>query len=113
MKWGFLIDPANGGAVVEIPNSLDGYYKLLDCQTIDIVKRKIGGKYYDIVCDDEGLFADNALVSAVDGDNQPMLVGKLLICNDDGKGNEAGLTQEDILNIEANICRRVFLKGDY
>lgn len=113
MKVGYFIDPECQARVVEIPNSLDGYYKLLDCQTIDIVKRKIGGKYYDIICDDEGLFKDGVQVSAVDSNGDAMLVGKLLICNDDGHGNEASLTQEDILNIESNIGRRVFLKGDY
>lgn len=112
-KVGYLIDPEGQACVVEIPNGLDGYYKLLDCETIDIVRRKIGGKYYDIVCDDEGLFKETVNVSAVDGEGQAMLVGKLLICNHDGHGNEASLTQDDILNIEANVYRRVFVKGEY
>ena len=112
-KVGYFVDPEGQACVVEIPNSLDGYYKLLDCQTIDIVRRKIGGKYYDIVCDDEGLFKETVMVSAVDKDNKAMLVGKLLICNHDKHGNEASLTQDDILNIEASICRRVYVRGDY
>lgn len=113
MKVGYLIDPEGWACVVELPSSLEGYYNLLDCEAIDIVSRKIGGKYYDIVCDDDGLFRDTVSVSAVDNNGEAMLVGKLLICNHDGKGNEASLTQDDILNIEANICRRVFVKGDY
>lgn len=113
MKVGYLIDPVGASGTCEIPHNLDGYYKLLDCQTIDIVRRKIGGKYYDIVCDDEGLFKDQVKVSAVDGNGQAMLVGKLLICKHDGKGNETGLSQEDILNIESCLIRRTILKGDY
>jgi len=113
MKWGFLVDPVNGHTIVELPENLDGYYKMLDCRLIDVVSCKIGNKYYDIVHDDEGLYADNALVSAVDGSGQPMLVGKLLICNHDGEGNEAGLTQDDILNIEANTMQRFYIRGDY
>ena len=112
-KVGYLIDPEGQTGGVEIPNSLDGYYKLLDCKTIDIVSRKIGGKYYDIVCDDDGLFRDNPQISMIDGTGMAMIVGKFLICNHDGHGNEASLTQDDILNIEANVCRRVFVKGDY
>ena len=112
-KVGYLIDPEGQASVVEIPNSLDGYYKLLDCQTIDIVKRKIGGKYYDIVCDDEGLFKDNPHISMIDSTGMAMIVGRFLVCNHDGKGNEASLTQDDILNIEANVCKRVFVRGDY
>ena len=113
MKVGYLIDPEGHTGVIGIPNSLDEYYELLNCRTIDIVKRKIGGKYYDIICDDEGLFKDEVRVSAVDSNGNAMLVGKLLICNDDGKGNEASLTHDDILNIEANICKIAFVKGDY
>lgn len=112
-KVGYFIDPSGRAEVVEIPKDLKGYYKLLDCDTIDITRRKIGGKYYDIICDDEGLFKETVMVSAVDGNNEAMLVGKLLICNHDEKGNEASLTQDDILNIEANVCKRVFVKGDY
>ena len=113
MKYGYLIDPANGHVIVELPKNLDGYYEMLDCTTIDIVSRKIGNKYYDIVCDDEGLFAENAIVSAFDEKGQPMLVGKLLICNHDGQGNEAGLTQEDIQNIEKHTMQRFYVVGDY
>jgi hypothetical protein len=113
MKVGYFIDPCGRAIVVEIPKDLNGYYKLLGCNTIDITRRKIGGKYYDIICDDEGLFKETVMVSAVDGSGSAMLVGKLLICNHDENGNEASLTQDDILNIEANICRRVFVKGDY
>jgi len=113
MKVGYLIDPMGTAGTCEIPHNLDGYYKLLDCQTIDIVSRKIGGKYYDIVCDDEGLFKDQVKVSAVDGSGQAMLVGKLFICKHDGHGNKVGLDDDDILNIESCLIRRVILKGDY
>ena len=105
MKIGYLIDPMGRAEPCTIPDSLEGYYKLLNCDTIDIVSRKIGCKYYDIVCDDEGLFKDQVKVSAVDGNGQAMLVGKLFICKHDGHGNEVGLDDDDILNIESCLIR--------
>ena len=44
---------------VTIEKSLDSYYKTLDCSCIDIVTRKIGGRRFDIICDDEGLYKDD------------------------------------------------------
>lgn len=113
MEVGYLIDPMGNAEKCEIPHDLDGYHKLLDCQTIDIVSRKIGKKYYDIVCDDEGLFKDQVHVSAIDGKGDAMLVGKLFVCKHDGHGNEVGLSDDDIANIESCLFRRVILKGDY
>lgn len=109
----YLIDPCGESKLIELPETLEGYYKALDCKTIDVVTRNFGGKYYDVVCDDEGLFQDNVKVSAVDKNGQAMLVGKLLICKDDGKGNEIGLSEDDIETIKACICTRTFIKGDY
>lgn len=113
MGYGYLIDPCGHSGLVELPETIEGYYKLLGCNTIDIVTRNFGGHYYDVVCDDEGLFQDNVKVSAVDKNGQAMLVGKLFICKDDGKGNEIGLDTNDVDRIEACICTRTYIKGDY
>ena len=112
-KAGFFIDPHGYAHVCEIPDSLEGYYELLGCETIDIVSRKIGGKYYDIVCDDEGLFKDDFSVSMVDADGNGLLVGKLLICNHDGDGNEVGLSDDDIDNITQHLVRRIGVVGGF
>lgn len=53
---GVLVCPDTGTAEkATIENSLDGYYKALDCDIIDITMRTVGNKRYDIICDDEGL----------------------------------------------------------
>ena len=31
---------------------MEDYYKLIDCETIDIVNRDINGNCYDIICDE-------------------------------------------------------------
>ena len=83
----YLIDTeAKEARVVEIDDSnhLTEYYKHLNCYLIDITRRQVGGRYFDIIVDDEGLFADNPIVSAIDSQGEPALVGNLLFCNHDG-----------------------------
>ena len=95
----YLIDTeAKEARVVEIDDSnhLTEYYKYLNCYLIDITSRKVGGRYFDIIVDDEGLFADKPIVSAVDSSGEPALVGNLLFCNHDGQGGETSLTDQDI-----------------
>ena len=99
----YLIDTeAKEARVVEISDGdhLTEYYKLLKCYLIDIARRKVGGKYYDIIVDDEGLFAEKPTVSAIDSNGDPALVGNLLFCNHDGQGGETSLTDQDIARLQ-------------
>lgn len=109
LKRAFLIDVKNKTSrELTINDSLDEFYKVLDCTTIDITSREIGGNYYEIVCDDEGLFAENPIVSAIDSKYKPTLVGNLLIF---GVGDENGelqsLTDEDVDTIKKSIVKGV------
>ena len=49
-----LIDVKNREVRMLEASTLKEYYKLIGCDIIDIVQRKIAGKYYEIICDDEG-----------------------------------------------------------
>ena len=92
---------------VEIENNLDVYYNLLECRCFDIACRKVGDTYFDIFCDDEGLFKDNPLVTAVrmteSGSLEQMLVGNLLFTHTDSDGNTVGITDADVNTIEDNL----------
>ena len=101
---GFLITE-NEVRVAEFVPSLENYYKMLDCTLIDIATRKIGAHYYDIICDDEGLLKENFRVTALNSNKEVMLVGNLLIVNHDNEGNEAGLTDKDIEEIEGKTFK--------
>lgn len=86
-----------------VPNDIDAFYKELNCDLFDIATRKIDNRVFDIYCDDEGLFVENARVSAIDKDENIMLVGNLMITNHDDEGNTTSLTEEEASYIIANV----------
>ena len=101
---GLLIDVKNNNVSVKMANSLKDYYRLTDCDVIDIVKRCIGGKYYNIICDDEGLLKENIIISAIDTERKPMLVGNLIVAGDtDDEGELLSLTDKDVDNILKHV----------
>ena len=101
-----LIDSERGeDRVVETEGGLDNYYKLLDCDLVDITTRSIGGELFDIICDDEGLLKDDRIVSAVDKKGRPALVGNLLISKaDEEEGRQIGLTDEELFHCQLHIA---------
>lgn len=99
-----LIDVMENKVETVDVNGLEDYYKLIHCTTIDIVNREIKGKRYDIICDDEGAFSDDPLISAIDDLGRAMLVGNLIVCGEaDEEGNLTALTDDDIKHIKENI----------
>lgn len=90
---------------VVIDHSLQAFYDTIHCfnDTIDIVMRKIGGKYFDVICDDDGLAKDPHHCSAVDKEGEPMLVGSFLVANHDSAGDTRSLTDEDIAVIQKSV----------
>lgn len=99
----YLITP-DGGEIIDFDGSLEEAYELIECTCIDIVRRKIGSKYFNIVVDDEGLFRCDPLPSAINADtHEVMLVGNILIAGD---GSDlCSLTDRDISLIERNVMR--------
>ena len=91
-----------------IDGSLDSLYQALEVDTIDIVVRKIGNKYYDIVCDDNGLLYDDdkIVVSAISPTNKPMLVGNLFVCHHNEAGELTSLNDGEFSEIVENsiVC---------
>ena len=92
---------------VEIENHFEVFLDIIGCRCFDIASRKVGGKYYDIFCDDEGLFVEHPVVTGgrrtADGGIEPMLVGNLVFTLTDGEGGTIGITDEDVNNIEENM----------
>ena len=88
-----------------VSGNLEDYYNILNCEVIDIVSRRIGKKYYDIICDDMGLLKDDPIPTAYDERFEPALYGNLFIVNEpdqDSDGYVTSLTDEDYTNIWNN-----------
>lgn len=101
---GFLIDPENNTAEERtIEKSLTSYYATLRCSRIGIVSRGIGGKRYDIICDDEALLKSPAYTSALDPDDNPALFNSLFVVKFDGREDVTDLDDEDIDNIGGHL----------
>ena len=112
----YLVTPSKT-SLVDIDPELETYYKLLECDTIDIVYRKIGDRYFDVICDDEALLKAGSQVTCVDRRYNPMLFGNLLLVHHDEEGSTLGLEEDDIPVILRNVYRAIsgnfVLVGDY
>ena len=119
-----LLDVENNELKVVEANGLEDYYRLIGCDTIDIVRREIGEMEVEIVCDDEGLFLEHPKVSAIDRAGNPCLYGNLLIASNrvvDGELTE--LTKGEIAYLKHCIVEvtteyykepfKVFYKMNY
>lgn len=94
-------------------NDLEDYYRLMEIDTIDIVARKINGKYYDIICDDEALLKENPIPTVLDTEKQPMIFGNIIIAGlADETGNMTDLTDEDIERITESLGIIRFTTGE-
>lgn len=91
-------------------NNLEHFYSILNCDCIDIVTRKVGGKWFDIVCDDEGLLKGNPIVSAIDNLGYPMFCGNLLVFNHEGD-ELASLTDDDCEHV-MKLIQKMYSKKD-
>ena len=89
----------DGIKLLDIEGTLEEYYKYIGCSCIDIVTRKVGDTYFDIICDDEGLLKDSPHISAVDTKGNPMLVGNLIFTHTDEEGETIGVTDNDVATI--------------
>lgn len=95
------VSESKDAEVVTLPKTLKGLKKLLEVETIDIVRRSINGKYYHVICDDEGLLKPNPVLSGVGFFGRPEFFGNLLICSGryTGDGDLVGLSAKQIENV--------------
>lgn len=90
--------------VVDIENSLSEFQRILGCPTIDIQSRTVNGKDYDFVCDDNALTNKVSIITVESKSNSDKnLIGNIIICNHDGQGNEASLSDDDVKMLLSNV----------
>ena len=103
---GVLLDAQNGTITEKVIDRTDhtAYCKLLGCQTIDIVSRRVGEYIYDIVCDDEALLRDGPIPTGIlatgpAGMSEPILFNSLFFAAFDGVEDLRSLTDAEVRNI--------------
>ena len=85
---------------------LDVYYKMLNCDTIDIVERRFKSDYLDIYIDDNGALYDFKIPSIITKDNGKIvevIYGNAFICGHDGEGGTISLTNEQIKTVLSRV----------
>lgn len=108
---GVLVNPAaNTAEEITIDHSLEGFYKALDCSYIDIVTRKIAGKRFDIICDDEALLHGDPIPAASDAAGRVMLFNRLFVVRYDGAESVRSLKQHEAAHVLR--CTRSIHWGD-
>lgn len=90
---------------VTVNDDLQEYYKILGCDLIEIVARKIAGRTFLIVCDEEGTLKEKPVISGLDTGFHPALVGSLFICKPGEDGELGSLETEDVYFIKDFIQR--------
>ena len=113
---GILIDVETGKAGAKtIDRNLESYYKHLNCETIDIVEKKIGSKIYNIICDDEALLKSPAPDPSALSNLFPYkysLFGNLFVTGPaDDEGNLTSIPRSEIKSIMRNHIRRDYFHG--
>lgn len=98
-----LLDVVDAEGFKEITcDGLQDYYDALKCDCFDITSRKVGNSKvkYDMFVDDCGLLKDSPIVSALDSNLKPALVGNIIFARHDSEGNTVSLTDDDISHIK-------------
>lgn len=116
---GVLIDVKNQSIekkelVIDPKDTLKAYYEALDCDLFTITSRKIKGKYYDIYCDDEGLFKPNPIPAIIMTDNKELdlIVGNCFICTANEEGETVSISEEEINEILSTVKTVVGFHGE-
>lgn len=100
-----LLDVIGGTGLQEIEcdnDNLKSFQDPLRCACFTIINRKIGDRYFDIYCDDQGLLSDNPIPSAFNSELKPVLVGNLIFAHHDNYGETTELSDDDIAHLMAN-----------
>jgi len=101
---GVLVNPEEGTALIEsVPDNLADWYRVLDCSTIDIVTKKIGLRYFEIVCDDNGRLRDHPRASALNKRGKPVLVGRLFVCSSNLDGELTSLDAKELAYVMEHV----------
>ena len=94
-----VLNPTGKPEIIEVLNDYKAFKQAINITSpIDCISRKIGDKYFEIWCDDEGLYKEDLKASAFCENANEILAGKILIANHRGE-HTTSLKDEDIAMI--------------
>lgn len=94
-----VLNPTGKPEIMEVLNDYKAIKQAINITSpVDCISRKIGDKYFDIWCDDEGLYKEDLKASAFCENANEILAGKILIANHRGE-HTTSLKDEDIEKI--------------
>lgn len=82
--------------LAEIEAELEVYYDIIGTDIVEIPTRYIGGKAFDIICDEEALLKEEKIPSAINPSGTMPLFGTLIFAHHNDEGEMIGLDEEDI-----------------
>lgn len=97
----------------ELPmnHTLDDIYKMLKCEVIDIVERKVGEKCFDFIVDDNGLLKPDRKVAVAVRQKKfgvcEELVGNVFICSHNDDGELLSISEQDIEYIKKHTAHLI------
>ncbi len=108
LKAIYLDVNANAPKLIEVEDELSEYYRLIDCDTVNIVDRFITGYHVCVICDDMGLYKNDVKTSGLFYPKiRQAFVGNLILTGPgDLEGNLTSLTDdqtEDILRAYVKV----------
>lgn len=112
---GVLLDvEKNTIEVKTIENSLDTFYKMLNCKSIECPTRIIQNQKFIIVCDEQGALKEDRkpsmfIVNTDDKEILEIIFGNIFITKFDGVDDFDSLTKEEIQKIFEAV--RIFPEG--
>lgn len=94
--------------LITIRDDIEDFYKEINCDAIDIIRRKIGNTIFTIICDDMGLLKANTRNELPtswwqDERGHEALCGTLLLCHNDNEGNLTNADNFEAIEVELNI----------
>lgn len=90
---------------IDYNDKLNGYYRLLGCSRIDMVKIEADGHSYDVVCDDEAMF-QRSLIPTLYVNDEQIFFGNIAFVKIDDDGDSVGLGRDDILRLMRYIGKQ-------
>ncbi len=83
---------------IDSEKTLEELYRIIGCDSIDLVRIEVDGKFFDIYCDDEFLLKEKPVPTLFLSDEQ-VLCGNLVFTTCDEEGKLGGVTEEDICKL--------------